>query len=63
MILFFVNNPMSQYYKSSVVQSIIESLNKNQDFELKQNDNRLRLVNRKVENLEKAYALLGKLGK
>lgn len=63
MILFFVNNPMSQYYKSSVFQSIIESLNKNQDFELKQNDNRLRLVNRKVENLEKAYALLGKLGK
>ena len=63
MILFFVNNPMSQYYKSPVFQSIIESLNKNQDFELKQNDNRLRLVNRKVENLEKAYALLGKLGK
>ena len=63
MILFFVNNPMSQHYKSSVFQSIIESLNKSQDFELKQNDNRLRLVNRKVENLEKAYALLGKLGK
>ena len=62
MILFFVNNPMSQYYKSSVFQSVIESLNKNQDFELKQNDNRLRLVNRKVENLEKAYSLLCKLG-
>ncbi|MGN0191020.1 MAG: TRCF domain-containing protein, partial [Candidatus Cryptobacteroides sp.] len=62
MILFFVNNPMSQYYKSPVFQSVIESLNKNQDFELKQNDNRLRLVNRKVETLEKAYSLLCKLG-
>ena len=63
MILFFINNPMSQYYKSPVFQSVIESLNKNHDFELKQNDNRLRLVNRKVESLDKAYALLGKLGK
>lgn len=63
MILFFVLNPMSQYYKSQTFQRVIESLNRNQNqFELKQNDNKLRLISRGVDSLEKAYGLICRLG-
>ncbi len=62
LIAFFISNPLSQYYKSAVFQRILESLNEYQAlFDLKQNDNRLRIVSRNVPDLFEAYARLAKL--
>ena len=62
MICFFISNPLSKYYKSERFSGILDSLNKNPKlFELKQNDNRLRIFSRNVDSIPKAYALLEKL--
>ncbi len=62
MIAFFISNPLSQYYKSKTFQRILESLNDNQKFfDLKQNDNRLRIVSRNVPDLFEAYSRLEKI--
>ena len=62
MIAFFISNPLSQYYKSKTFQHILERLNDNQRlFDLKQNDNRLRIVSRNVPDLFEAYSRLDKL--
>ena len=62
MIAFFISNPLSQYYKSKTFQNILEKLNDNQKtFDLKQNDNRLRIVSRNVPDLYQAYAQLCRL--
>ena len=62
MIAFFISNPLSQYYKSNVFSKILESVTVHPDlFELKQNDNRLRVFVRNVESLSKAYEILKKL--
>ena len=62
MIAFFISNPLSQYYKSNVFSKILESVTVHPNlFELKQNDNRLRVFVRNVESLSKAYEILKKL--
>lgn len=62
LIAFFISNPLSQYYKSKTFQGILERLNENQKiFDLKQNDNRLRIVSRNVPDLYEAYSRLQKL--
>ena len=62
MIAFFISNPLSQYYKSDRFAKILESITNNPAlFELKQNDNRLRIFVRNVESLSKAYNVLKKL--
>ena len=62
MIAFFISNPLSQYYKSDMFSKILESITLNPKlFELKQNDNRLRIFSRNVEGLSKAYDILMKL--
>ena len=62
MIAFFISNPLSRYYKSDVFAGILENVTKNPKlFELKQNDNRLRIFSRNVESISKAYSILKKL--
>ena len=61
MIFFFISNPMSPYYRSNVFKSVMEKVAKNPTFTLKQVENRLKLVVRRVDSMEKAYSVLKKL--
>ena len=62
MIAFFISNPLSQYYKSERFAKILEGITLNPKlFELKQNDNRLRIFARNVDTISKAHLLLKKL--
>ena len=62
MIAFFISNPLSQYYRSDRFSKILEGITLNPNlFELKQNDNRLRIFVRNVDTLSKAYDILKKL--
>ena len=62
MIAFFISNPLSQYYRSDRFSKILESITLNPNlFELKQNDNKLRIFVRNVDTISKAYDVLRKL--
>ena len=62
MIAFFIYNTMSGYYRSDRFAGILESISKYPNlFELKQNDNKLRIFVRNVDTLSKAYDILKKL--
>ena len=62
MIAFFISNPLSQYYRSNIFSRILENVTLNPKlFELKQNDNRLRIFARNVESISKVYSILKKL--
>ena len=62
MIAFFISNPLSQYYRSDRFAGILEKISQNPNlFELKQNDNKLRIFVRNVDGISKAYAILNKL--
>ena len=61
-IAFFISNPLSQYYKSTVFSRVLENMSKHPSlFELKQNDNKLRIFVRNIDTLSKAYETLKKL--
>lgn len=62
MISFFISNPLSQYYRSDRFSKILENISVNPKiFELKQNDNKLRIFVRNVDGISKAYEILSKL--
>ena len=62
MIAFFIYNPLSQYYRSDRFSKILENISLNPKiFELKQNDNKLRVFVRNIDTLSKAYDVLRKL--
>ena len=62
LIAFFISNPLSQYYRSDRFSKVLESVTLNPNiFELKQNDNRLRILVRNVDTISKAYSVLKKL--
>ena len=62
MIAFFIYNPLSQYYRSDRFSKILENISLNPKmFELKQNDNKLRVFVRNVDTLSKAYDVLKRL--
>ena len=62
MIAFFISNPLSQYYRSEMFSRILENVSLNPKlFELKQNDNKLRVFSRNIEGISKAYSVLKKL--
>ena len=61
-IAFFISNPLSQYYRSDRFAGILEKVSQHPKlFELKQNDNKLRIFVRNVDGIAKAYAILKKL--
>jgi transcription-repair coupling factor (superfamily II helicase) len=62
MIMFFISNPMSPFYKSKVFDRILENINAHSGtYNLKQVENKLKIVIRGVDSMEKAYTLLEKL--
>ena len=62
MIAFFISNPLSQYYRSDRFSHILENVTANPKlFELKQNDNKLRVFVRNVDGIAKAFSILKKL--
>ena len=62
MIFFFVSNPMSPYYKSNVFESVMDNVSKMQNrVELKQVENKLKLVVRNISDLKSAFNILTKL--
>ena len=62
MIAFFIYNSMSQYYRSNTFSRVLENISLNPKlFELKQNDNKLRIFVRNVDTLSKAYDVLTRL--
>ena len=61
-IAFFISNPLSQYYRSNRFAAILEKVSMYPKvFELKQNDNKLRIFVRNVDGIAKAYSILNKL--
>ena len=62
MIMFFISNPMSPFFKSKVFDRILENINSHSGtYNLKQVENKLKIVIRGVDSMEKAYTLLEKL--
>ena len=62
LIAFFISNPLSKYFRSKRFSSVLDGINRNSPmFELKQNDNRLRIVVKNVPTIRKAWAVLNKL--
>ena len=62
LIAFFVSNPMSPYYKSDTFASVIEKIASCQgSIELKQNENKLKILSRNVVSLKQAYGILSRL--
>lgn len=62
MILFFLSNPMSPYYKSKVFSNVLRQVNANDRlFNLKQSDGKLKIVTRGVDTMSGALSTLGRL--
>ena len=62
MIAFFISNPLSQYYRSNRFLKILENIGKYPNiFELKQNENKLRIFSRNVDGISKALSILKKM--
>ena len=61
-IMFFVNNPMSGYYKSGLFAGILDRVNEMQtQFKFNQDNGKLRIVTRGVDSLQKALEILKRL--
>lgn len=61
-IMFFVNNPMSPFYKSKQFETALARVTiYSQDFKLNQDGGKLRTVSRGVDSLDKALSILKKL--
>ena len=62
MIMFFISNPMSAYYKTKIFSEILSQINKNQGlFNLKQTEGKLKIVSRGIDSLPEALFTLQKL--
>ena len=61
LIAFFIANPMSPYYKSDTFATILQKTADMPRYELKQTENKLKIVVRNVPSLKEARAVLSKL--
>ena len=61
MIYFFISNAMSPYYRSDTFTRVLEKVGENPMFNLKQVENKLKIVVRNVDSMKKAYSVLSKL--
>lgn len=58
-IAFFINNPLSPYYKSDVFENVLLKIDRNGGrMTLKQADSKLKIVARGIDSMDKAYKLL-----
>ena len=63
MILNFISNPLSPYYKSNTFESVLLKAGNNDAlFKLKQTDTKLKIVAYNIDSISKAYTVLKKLG-
>ncbi len=61
-IMFFVNNPLSPYYKSKQFDTVIARVNEHSSlYKFNQDGGKLRTVSRGVDSLDKALQILKKL--
>ena len=62
MIMFFISNPMSPYYKTKVFSDILVKVGANERlFNLKQTEGKLKIVSRGIDSLPVAMSTLKKL--
>ena len=62
MIMFFISNQMSPYFKSAVFSEILSRINLNERiFNLKQTEGKLKIVSRGINSLPAAYETLKRL--
>ena len=62
MILFFISNPMSQYYKTKVFADVLAKVGANERlFSLKQTEGKLKIVTRGIDTLPVALSTLRRL--
>ena len=62
MIAFFIYNPMSPYYREETFSRILRRVSEmDRQFELKNTDQKLRIISRNVNTMADAYSLLQKL--
>jgi len=59
MIMFFISNPLSNYFKSDTFTRVLDTVNRSgKTFEMKQVENKLKLISRGVDSLLKAYQII-----
>ena len=64
LIMFFISNPMSMYYKSEVFGRILANANKYERiFNLKQTEGKLKIVSRGIDSLQKALDTMALLSR
>ena len=64
LIMFFISNPMSMYYKSDVFGRILANANKyERKFNLKQTEGKLKIVSRGIDSLQKALDTMALLSR
>ena len=62
MILFFISNPMSPYFKTKVFSDILAKVSVNEKlFNLKQTEGKLKIVSRGIDSLPAALSALYRL--
>ena len=62
LIMFFISNQMSPFYKSGRFEKVLEHINENGNlFEFKQSDGKIKLLSRHVDSISKALSLMEKL--
>lgn len=59
LIAFFISNPLSPYFKSSIFQTVLNKISESHNrFELKQTEGKLKIISRSILSLESAYKTL-----
>lgn len=62
MIAFFIYNPMSPYYREETFSRILKRVSEmDNKFELKNTDQKLRIISRNINTMAEAYSILQKL--
>lgn len=62
MIMFFISNQMSPFFRSKVFSNILSKINENANlFNLKQTEGKLKIVSRGIDSIPKALSTLAKL--
>ena len=62
MLIYFISNQMSPYFKTKIFDNILEKISGYGSlFDLKQNEGKLKIVSRGINSMGAAYAHLSKL--
>ena len=62
MIMFFISNPMSPYFKTKIFSNILAKVGENDKvFNLKQTEGKLKIVSRGIDSLPVALSTLRRL--